>query len=747
MPSKYLMAMLSQNEKYVSALSAMRAMRQLGKAILFVLAPLSALGTHIVGSEIYYTCLGNNQYQITLKVYRDCLIGEAPFDSPAYISIYNNSGGLVSNLAAYHNGATQLPVVITNPCLQAPPNICVEEAIYTVSTTLPSVAGGYHVAYQRCCRNGTIVNLTTPGAQGATSYVHIPELALSSCNSSPRFNEFPPLALCAGDPLVFDHSATDPDGDLIVYSLCAPYVGGSQTDPAPSPAAAPPYGLVNWGGAYNAGYPMTSSPALTIDPVTGILTGTPIQQGQFVVGVCAEEYRNGQLISVNKRDFQFNVVSCVSNIVAIIPAIATFHDPCLGRQVTFDNLSINATSYHWDFGVAGIDSDISSQQFPTFLFPDTGTYTVTLVANPEFSCADSTTQQVVIYDPVVAIIPLMDGQCADANAFNFEADGQFGNGASFFWEFENATPPTSTERDPENIIFNSAGQFTVRLTITEAICSDQDETVISTYPRPQAAFDPGPHIGCTPFSVGFQDASYSATGHQLLWEFGNGATSSFPATTQTFADPGTYDVTLTIWTSSGCIDTVQMTVPMDVVVNPLPSGQITVFPDTQSIFNPDFTLTGLSDNAMYCIVIPDANDTLSAPMQGCEFLYTYADTGTYHPMLIVINEFGCTDTSFATLRVRPEFRFWLPNAFRPGGNPRNDTWGPKAMGVKDYRMWVFNRWGQEVFYSEDHRVHWDGRVYNQGNQEVVQGVYAYRVTFRSVEGEPFEYLGSVTLVR
>jgi gliding motility-associated-like protein len=703
--------------------------------------------THIVGSEIYYTCLGNNQYQITLKVYRDCFLGEAPFDSPGYISIYNNAGNLVVNLDVYNNGVTQVPVIISNPCLQAPPNVCVEEAVYTVTTSLPFSSGGYHIAYQRCCRNGTIVNLNDPGSQGATSYVYVPETALNNCNSSPRFNSFPPIALCAGDPLVFDHSASDLDGDLIVYSLCAPNIGGTVADPAPSPADAPPYNQVTWLSAYSTSYPMASNPALSIDATTGMLTGTPTQQGQFVVGVCAEEFRNGQLISVNKRDFQFNVVSCVSNIEAVIPIPTTFHDPCTGREVTFDNQSVNASSYYWDFGVANDNTDNSNQQYPTFLFPDTGSYTITLIANPEYPCADSTTQQILVYNEVIAEIPPMDGQCADANAFDFVAGGQFGSGATFSWTFENATPASSTNQNPSGIVFNGQGQYNISLTINELICSDVANAVITTYPRPEALFPPGPNIGCMPLGVRYQDSSYSATGHSVQWDFGDGATSNSSIGFHTYNQPGTFDVTLTITTSSGCVDTAQYTAPMDVTVYPLPSGTLTVFPDTQSIFEPYFTFTGTSDNALFCTIQPIDGDSLSAVMQACQFEYTYVDTGNYYPVLTLVNEFGCLQTDTAFLRVQPEFRFYIPNAFTPGLGDRNDTWGAVAMGVKEYQLWVFNRWGQEVFYTEDHRQGWDGTVMNKGNQEAVQGVYAYRVIFRSVDGKPYRYFGQVTLVR
>ena len=113
--------------------------------------------------------------------------------------------------------------------------------------------------------------------------------------------------------------------------------------PMPSPAAGPPYALINWGAGYSSAYPIDANPQLSIDPVSGELIGIPSQQGQYVVGVCVEEYRNGQLLSVNNRDFQFNVVNCTSNIMAVIPEQIVFHDPCDGLEVEFGNNSINAT--------------------------------------------------------------------------------------------------------------------------------------------------------------------------------------------------------------------------------------------------------------------------------------------------------------------------------------------------------------------------------------------------------------------
>jgi len=717
---------------------------------LFILASQSVYATHIVGGEIYYECLGDNQYIITLKVYRDCINGEAPFDDPASIGVYNSSGGLVANLQAFFEGSEMLEVVINNPCLQAPPNVCVEEAVYTVEANLPFIAGGYHVAYQRCCRNGSIVNIVNPGAQGSTYYVQIPEEALNNCNSSPYFNNFPPVALCIGDQLVFNHSATDPDGDQLVYSLCPPLHGGSQADPAPSPPNAPPYVNINWAGGYSAANPIDANPQFAIDPVTGELTGTPTQEGQYVVGICVEEFRNGQLVSTNNRDFQFNVVSCESGVDAIIPAQEVFHDLCDGLEVEFGNISINTEFYHWDFGVDVFLNDTSDLEFPIYTFPDTGIYLVTLIANPGYTCADTADIELTIYGAVVANI-LLDGEaCFDVNSFNFEATGEFGNGSTLFWEFENGQPPTSTQTNPQGIVFDTLGTSNISLTIVENACSDQAQEEITTYLRPGAFFEPQSFSGCVPLTIVLFDSSLAETNYGIIWDFGDGHTATQPALQHTYTDTGTFDLSLTIWTTTGCIDTSVFSLTGAVRVNALPTGKVTVNPEVQSIFSPDFQFFGTSDDAVSCTLIPlpgESDNAFWAPITGCEFQYTYSDTGTFYPQMNFTDESGCVFTDVVRVRVEPEVRFFLPNAFTPNDDKTNDTWGAKTMGWKTYDLWVFDRWGKEFFHTSDPDYWWNGRLNNTGNLNPVLGVYVYQIRASSVKHTHINQTGHVTIVK
>ncbi len=251
-----------------------------------ILCNAALLATHIVGGEIFYDYLGNDDYRVTIKVYRDCFNGVAPFDNPLSLGIYDSHGTLVRNELVSLPGYTKLPPTLNNPCFQPPTNVCVEEAIYTVVVKLPPIAGGYYLAYQRCCRNKTISNLISPGLVGSTYFTQVLDPAIVTINNSPRFKNFPPLFLCAGVPLVFDHSATDADGDSLAYELCDPYLGADSASPMPSPPMPPPYTNVPFKAPYSGTYPMSAKPPISINPKTGLLTGTPNMIGQWVVGVC-----------------------------------------------------------------------------------------------------------------------------------------------------------------------------------------------------------------------------------------------------------------------------------------------------------------------------------------------------------------------------------------------------------------------------------------------------------------------------
>ena len=196
---------------------------------------------------------------------------------------------------------------------------------YKTIVDLPSIPGGYIIAYQRCCRNSSLNNVINPLESGSTEWIAITEEALALKNSSPRFITWPDVYICANKPLIFNHSASDTDGDSLVYKICNPFDGASFQFPQPQPPASPPYNLVQFKSPYSISDLMGGVP-LQINPNSGIITANPNLVGQFLIGICVEEYRNGRLISTVRRDFQYNVRICLPPI--IVNFTPEVNDPC-----------------------------------------------------------------------------------------------------------------------------------------------------------------------------------------------------------------------------------------------------------------------------------------------------------------------------------------------------------------------------------------------------------------------------------
>ena len=94
--------------------------------------------------------------------------------------------------------------------------------------------------------------------------------------------------------------------------------------------------------------------------------------------------------------------------------------------------------------------------------------------------------------------------------------------------------------------------------------------------------------------------------------------------------------------------------------------------------------------------------------------------------------------------ISPEVRFFIPNAFSPNDDNLNDTFKPMIMGIKKYYFSVFNRWGEEIFKTENTDVGWDGMYY--GSKAPI-GAYVYLIRYRDVKGIEKSFNGKVVLVR
>jgi len=92
--------------------------------------------------------------------------------------------------------------------------------------------------------------------------------------------------------------------------------------------------------------------------------------------------------------------------------------------------------------------------------------------------------------------------------------------------------------------------------------------------------------------------------------------------------------------------------------------------------------------------------------------------------------------------VIPPTSIFIPNAFTPNQDGINDDFGVKGEGIQNFKMLIYNRWGEVIYSSTNPHEHWDGK-YN--NEPVENGVYVYEVFAKGFGKHP--KTGSVTLLR
>ncbi|HEX8516793.1 MAG TPA: PKD domain-containing protein [Bacteroidia bacterium] len=704
--------------------------------------------SHIVGGEIYYDCLGSNNYRITLKIYRNCYDGQSEIDDPAYIFIFGSAGEFIDSLAMPLPGTTGIPSTINHQCFTPPDNICVEQGVYQRDIHLPPRAGGYDISFQRCCRTNSIINVVDPGMTGSTYTTHIPDPSYAPCNSSPHFTNFPPVFLCTSIPLNFDHSAQEADGDSLYYEFCDPSEGASPFCPFFGPqgllspcseiSEPPPYAPVAWQAGYNASYPIASSPVIAIDPHTGVITGTPTTIGQWVMAVCVSEYRNGVFLGVNKRDFLFNVITCYGLPYASIPAQTEF---CNGYQYQFSQNSVNMASAFWNFGDPTTSSDYSYAISPSWTYPGAGTYTASLIINMGTFCSDTTTMTVNI-QPKLEPEFNAPGGCLYNNNFNFTADGAFEGSGTFAWNFgSHANPQTANMQNVNNVVYDTLGTFAVTLTVSENGCTEEFTDSVKVYDKPTALYGLDSPFACLLQAAHFTDSSKTDDlPLSYEWTFGDGGTSSESQPYHSYSSTGTFSTGLIISSAHGCKDTFNMAAPVNVFETPYAGFSVT--PTDTSIFYPDITISDNSSGASSCRTY--WGDGSVYP--NCDSVHQYTKPGTYHIMQVVTNPSGCSDTAYSEVLIRPEFMFWIPNAFTPGKDDGlNDVFKPKTIGVREYSFVIFNRWGEKVFETQDPSIGWDGSM---GSGYGGSNVFVYKISFRDdVRNDPHEFIGHVTVIR
>lgn len=316
---------------------------------------------------------------------------------------------------------------------------------------------------------------------------------------------------------------------------------------------------------------------------------------------------------------------------------------------------------------------------------------------------------------------------------------------TYRWNFGDST--TSTNPAITTHTYSTYGTYTIRLTVTDGICSQSQIATVKINPIPPVIdFNYFPPSGCSPLTVLFTNLSKFADPSTYFWKFGdNQGTSHAVDPSYTYYESGVYSVTLSASNVLG--DTVRLTKPLIITVFDKPNAQFALKPAV--VYIPGGKLFTNNQSFGASNYTWDFGDGTTSTEFEPE--HVYKTDGVFDVTLIASNAQNCSDTTILKtgVRVVKGGQVLVPNAFSPslggpGGSGQNDIFLPLMRGVSNFHMMVFNRWGEMLFETSNPESGWDG--YYKGKL-CQQDVYVYKIIAKYENGETITKVGDINLIR
>ncbi|MFN4914027.1 MAG: PKD domain-containing protein [Sphingomonadales bacterium] len=416
---------------------------------------------------------------------------------------------------------------------------------------------------------------------------------------------------------------------------------------------------------------------------------------------------------------------------------------CLGKtKFDFTNTtSFNGPlTYNWSLGdgAKATTKDVVQKDYAS-----AGNYTVKLIVTSLAGCKDSITRLVKVFPIPQASFTINDDlQCLNGNNFiitdNSNTNGA--TGVSYSWTM---TPGgTFTGKNYPNQIFTDTGNYSLKLDVlSDRGCgTSMTKTMyVAETPYVNVTFDPD---ACQGESVSFASTTLINKGFiaGYSWNFGDGSNASVANPSKVYNTSGNFNVSLTVTSSNGCTAT-STAKPMTIFAKPVANFTSEYLLSRGMETDWKFVFTG-SNAAGYDWRFEDGQNSNS----GGPLFLTFNDTGNFRVKLIVTSPDFCIDSVSRNIFLKPELLLWLPTSFTPNNDGLNETFGPNTtFGLSKYNMKIYDRWGGLIFTTNDPAKSWNGT--DAKGDPLPEGVYAYTINFRYIDGKLFVYKGSVTILR
>jgi gliding motility-associated-like protein len=399
---------------------------------------------------------------------------------------------------------------------------------------------------------------------------------------------------------------------------------------------------------------------------------------------------------------------------------------CVGQSYTLDAIPAGGTSpytYNWNGGASTTNPYVVSPAVAT-------SYTVVVIdAN---GCVVTDNSIVIGVRPPLQVTA-GDLYICSGNSGTLTAVGSGGDGTyTYHWMPGNLNGSSVSVSPAATTI------YTVTISDGCTSASATDTALVNVTPPPVIPL-PIPASGCAPVCVNFTNPTGLVN---WMWDFGDGTTSNGINPRHCYTTAGSFNVSISYTSTIGCASTV--TSAGLVTVYPVPQALFAATPNPTDIINPQviFYNQSVNSNSWQWTFGDGSSSTGYSPS------HTYAAPGSYPVVLIAQSAQGCSDTIREIVIVNDIFTFYAPNAFSPNEDVMNEIFLPTGEGWDNstFNMWIYDRWGNLIFKTQDLLKGWDGRIHSKGDV-VQEDTYVWKVQLNDIFGKQHSYTGVVSVVK
>lgn len=322
--------------------------------IIYLFCVNSVQAAHILGGGFQYKYIGQNQFKLILKIYRDPNSGGANFENVLAIKMRKLSNNLVVSTILL----PRVKVEKTSSgvfCQGTLDNI--EIGYFEDTVTLDSSmndTSGYYFTWERCCRQTEIVNILDPGSVPTTFFISLPKLYRNSMyldNNTPSLNFDLKTNIMINDTIDLSFKYEEPDQDNILLSLNTPIAGAETSFVNPSPSSPSfPIEYSIWQVDHSVFNPILND-FFYFDNNIGLIKIDAKNAGLNALAFEIKEYRNGILISTSNMEYTL-LFKNIPNYFTVQPKnISSITN---NKVSVIAKHTVNAARYQWQ-----VKSDIS----------------------------------------------------------------------------------------------------------------------------------------------------------------------------------------------------------------------------------------------------------------------------------------------------------------------------------------------------------------------------------------------------